>query len=689
MSGSWFATARLSLPPSQAGGRPPEPNAMTNPRPRGIKAFLREAKRRKVYVSIVAYAGVSIGLIELTGAVAEALLFPDWTTRLVTFLLILGFPIILILSWTFDITGRGVVRTSDEEAKGEAGSLAGSKPRARASATPPMSRSNHAPMPSPRRRKLIQGASSEGEGTDSGESAPPPDAERVRKATLAHLRHELRTPINGIIGYAEMLLEDVEDESFTGDLQRILAGGRKLLGLINEVLADDVAGNQERDLEELAKQIEVDLRTPITSVLGYAEMLLETAQEEGQEELVPDLEKIRSAANRLLAASGDIVGLATEGGMAPAIDGSGASDLTRNVLSKIQSKASGSATESEGRLLVVDDNADNRDLLSRQLARQGYIVLTASDGVEALETLEAGPVDLILLDVIMPRMDGVEMLKRLKADEKLHEIPVLMLSSLNEVDGAMRCIEMGAEDYLSKPVRPAILDARIAVTLELHRMRERERFFEERVASDDAFIQELLLSAFPQGVAQRARAGESDLADVVPEATVLSCKLHGLSAPSSSGELRASIQELRDVCLAIEGLADAQGVEVCLWRADGFVAVAGAPSPVEDHLERAMALGQALLAAAPELTGPDGQGLRISLGLHTGPVVAAALGGQRLRYEVWGEGVKTAEEVSQAAPAGALLASPPVYSRLKESLTFEAQKVRDISGVQMRTYLLQ
>jgi len=79
----------------------------------------------------------------------------------------------------------------------------------------------------------------------------------------------------------------------------------------------------------------------------------------------------------------------------------------------------------------------------------------------------------------------------------------------------------------------------------------------------------------------------------------------------------------------------------------------------------------------------------MSLGIHTGPVVAAALGGERLRYEVWGQGVKTAEGVAEAAPDGAFLASPPVYSRLKESLTFEPQKVRDIAGVQMRTYLLQ
>jgi len=503
------------------------------------------------------------------------------------------------------------------------------------------------------------------------------------------MRHELRTPINGIIGYAEMLLEDVEEDAYAGDLERIRSGGRKLLSLIDEVLGEGAAAAHGADLESYAEQIRVDLRTPITSVVGYAEMLLETAQEESREDLVPDLERIHASAHRLLELSGDIVGLATAGESARSVGESEASELTRAVLSKIQPGGPATDGEAEGRLLVVDDNAMNRDLLSRQLARQGYVVLTASDGAEALELLGNQKVDLILLDVIMPGMDGVETLRALKSDDKLAEIPVLMLSSLNEVDGALRCIALGAEDYLSKPVKPAILEARITANLDLHRMRERERVYQERLAAEEAFIEDLLLGAFPEGAAQRVRSGDAQVADVISEATVLSGRIRGLSAPSSTGMLRQQLESLRDAFLTLEALAREHGVETVLWREDGFLAVAGAPSPVEDHVERAASLGGALLAHLPALSGPGGDPLRLGLGLHTGPVAAAVLGGDRLRYEVWGEGVKTAQGVAGAAPEGELLASPPVYSRLKETHPFQPQKVREISGVQMRTYLMR
>jgi len=659
-----------------------------NVRPGGIVAFLREAKRRRVYISVVAYAGVSVVLIELTNAVAEALLFPDWTSRLVTFLLVLGFPAVLVLAWIFDITSKGVVKTPNLP-EGESGR---ETERAEVRVTPashdpgkPRLGQHRSPMPALRRRPVPPALAVE---NGAGSSAPP-DPERVRRATLAHIRHELRTPINGIIGYTEMLLEDVEEDLFTQDLERILAGGRTLLGLVDQVLGNGAAGGAgDRDLDSYAEEIRVGLRTPVTSVVGYAEMLLETAREEGREELIPDLERIRTSAHRLLERSADIVGLATEEEGASVLEGSTASELTRSVLFKVQRGGSEGMGLADGRVLVVDDNAENRDLLSRQLARQGYLVLTASDGAEALELLETQTVDLILLDVIMPGMDGIETLQRLKTNEKHQSIPVVMLSSLDEMDGAVRCIELGAEDYLSKPLRPAVLEARIAANLELCRLRDRERHWEERVAADEALIEELLLGAFPRGVAERVRAGDSDLSDVAPDATVLTCSVRGLSTPSNSRAFGEQLMGLRGLCAAVEALVLEHGVETLIWRPGGFTAVAGAPTPVEDHVARGAALGQELLAQSVKLRGPDGESLRIGLGLHTGPVVAAALGGERLRYEVWGEGVTTAEAVAAVALDGTLLASPPVHSRMKEKLPFEAQQVRDVAGVQMRTYRL-
>jgi CheY-like chemotaxis protein/signal transduction histidine kinase len=656
--------------------------AMKKPSRKGVVGFLREAKRRKVYVSMVAYVGASAVLIEISGAVAEALLFPDWTTRLVTFLLLLGFPVVLVLSWTFDITGKGVVRTpesDDAKLQGGGNRAAGSLGRSRGARGPKLA------MPALRRRRPIPAEEDEDEAASPSELDP----EQVRRATLAHMRHELRTPINGIIGYSEMLLEDEEDDAFTSDLERIRTGGRTLLGLIDDVLGGNGTGAEDRDLESYAEQIRVDLRTPVTSVAGYAEMLLETAQEDGREDLIPDLERIHSSAHRLLDLSGDIVGLATTGDAGGSASGAVATELTRSVLTKIRPSRGDAVGDAEGTILVVDDNVMNRELLSRQLARQGYIVLTAEDGLEALETLESQRVDMILLDVIMPKMDGVDTLKKLKTSEKLREIPVLMLSSLDEVDGALRCIELGAEDYLSKPVRPEVLEVRMAANLELSQMRERERAFEARLAADDRFIEDLLLSAFPEAVAERVRAGETEVADVIQEATILHCHLRGLASPASTEDFRRSLADLREFSATVEALMARHGIETCIWRVDGFVAVAGSPTPVDDHVERAAALSQDLLKESHRFRDPTGDTLRMGLGLHSGRVVTAALGAERLRYEVWGDGVKTAEGVARVAADGGLLASPSVHSRLKDRYSFQAQKVRDVAGVQMRTYLME
>ena len=118
-------------------------------------------------------------------------------------------------------------------------------------------------------------------------------------------------------------------------------------------------------------------------------------------------------------------------------------------------------------LLVVDDIEDNRLLLTRRLAREGYTNLTtATNGREALDLLRAKPFDLILLDIMMPDMNGYEVLEHMKADLALREIPTIMISALTEIDSVIRCIELGAEDYLSKPFNPTLLRARVAASLE-------------------------------------------------------------------------------------------------------------------------------------------------------------------------------------------------------------------------------
>jgi phosphoserine phosphatase RsbU/P len=122
-------------------------------------------------------------------------------------------------------------------------------------------------------------------------------------------------------------------------------------------------------------------------------------------------------------------------------------------------------TVADAALLVVDDNEDNRYTLTRRLSREGYAnIATATNGREALKMLQAQPVDLVLLDIMMPDMNGYEVLERLKADPHLRHIPVIMISAIDEIESVIRCVELGAEDYLSKPFNPTLLRARVGKT---------------------------------------------------------------------------------------------------------------------------------------------------------------------------------------------------------------------------------
>lgn len=136
------------------------------------------------------------------------------------------------------------------------------------------------------------------------------------------------------------------------------------------------------------------------------------------------------------------------------------------------------------RLLVVDDNANNRDLLCRRLNRQGYNAIPAEDGARALQMLRAENFDLVLLDVMMPQIDGYEVLRQLKGDARLRHIPVIMISALDDMDSVVRCIEMGAEDYLSKPFNPVLLQARIGASLEKKQLRDKEQQYLRRLQQE-------------------------------------------------------------------------------------------------------------------------------------------------------------------------------------------------------------
>ncbi len=273
------------------------------------------------------------------------------------------------------------------------------------------------------------------------------------------LRHDLLTPMNHIIGYSEMLVEEW-DAGNSAAVTELRDDGRRLLDLIHALFDDD--GNMTGDAGALAR-VRV-LTAALSRQVATALAGLAAAQ---HQQAAQDLHRITTATAALCFHLDGIAADAATPAPAAAVPAPLPPDA--------------GTLPPAGPVLVVDDNEYNRDMLARRMTRLGYQVSVACDGLEALEALENNAFDLVLLDVMMPRLDGVGVLRRMKARQQWQDIPVIMISALQEIDSIAHCIEMGAEDYLPKPFDPHILKARVAACLEKKRMRRQEKSYLDEI----------------------------------------------------------------------------------------------------------------------------------------------------------------------------------------------------------------
>jgi sigma-B regulation protein RsbU (phosphoserine phosphatase) len=299
-------------------------------------------------------------------------------------------------------------------------------------------------------------------------------------ALISYVRHELRTPINAIVGYSEMLLEETTDHpSIISELEQILNCGGQLLALINKHFDPaNLTTISHSTLVTLSETIPLELE-PLLKTVTYC---CERLKEEATTEIITDIDKICTAAQSLLSIIYNITNLTERYVQLHNIK----TGDTQSHLELITSIKKDSITDTlhlekecqkksidrSGNILIVDDNESNRDLLSRLIAAQGYTVTTAANGLQAIQMIKTGNYDLILLDILMPEINGYEVLQWLR--EQFRHIPAIAISALDEIDSVVKCIEMGAEDYLTKPFNSVLLRARIEACLEKKRLRDRE-----------------------------------------------------------------------------------------------------------------------------------------------------------------------------------------------------------------------
>ncbi len=318
----------------------------------------------------------------------------------------------------------------------------------------------------------------------------------MTRESLQYLRHELRTYLNHILGYSEILLEDLKENprpELTPDVENIYRESKNIHRAFLDSFYLDGAPIVSFDTAAFRR----NLFGPLYILLGLSQRLKKLCEDEHADYLLDDVLKISDSGRKIL----ELIDQELKDSVPGA---TGADDEYRFAMGRIAQSAPRSLRDQNlGRILVVDDNEMNRDILMRHLERQGHQVTSSDSGAKALQMLTEEIYDLVLLDILMPGLNGYQVLEKMKADSVLREIPVIMISALDETDSVVHCISLGAEDYLPKSFDPILLKARISACLSKKHYRDQEqkymkalletqRQLERELAEAADYVKELL-----------------------------------------------------------------------------------------------------------------------------------------------------------------------------------------------------
>jgi class 3 adenylate cyclase len=298
------------------------------------------------------------------------------------------------------------------------------------------------------------------------------------------------------------------------------------------------------------------------------------------------------------------------------------------------------------RILIVDDDDNNRYTLERRLRQfVDAEIGIAKNGREALELLGREAFDLVLLDVHMPEMDGYTVLEQMQSDMRLREVPVIMVSAADDLESVIRCIKLGAVDYVSKPVKADLLRARVEATLAHKRLRDQEAGFLSRMQQEKKRADGLLHSLLPKNIAGELMARNTMAPRRYENVAVLFCDIVGFTPYCDRNTPEQVVGELDALIARFEDVVERHRLEKIKTIGDAFMATAGMLEYVENPALTAAECGLAMIEAASNGGGP----WQVRVGVHQGPVVAGLMGRRSFLFDLWGDTVNVAARVTEHA----------------------------------------
>ena len=324
-------------------------------------------------------------------------------------------------------------------------------------------------------------------------------------------------------------------------------------------------------------------------------------------------------------------------------------------------------------VLVVDDEEVNRDLIRDPLEAKGYHVREAANGSEALQSVATDAPDVILLDLMMPGMDGFEVCRAVKSNPNWAMIPVLMVTALSERKERLMGIQAGANDFLTKPIDLQDLMLRVRNAAQAKGLFDQLQV--ERQKSE-----RLLHNVLPLSIAHRMKAGELNIADYCPDATVLICDLAGFSSLAARVQAEQLVYFLNEVFSAFDFLAEERGLEKIKTIGDAYMVAGGVPNSRPDHPQAIAGLALDMLRHMERFNAEYHLTLNIRVGIGTGPLVAGVIGHKKFSYDIWGDTVNIACRLEAIAQPRTIQVNEKAHERLKNQFRFGPRTTFNLKG---------
>lgn len=369
-----------------------------------------------------------------------------------------------------------------------------------------------------------------------------------------------------------------------------------------------------------------------------------------------------------------------------------------------------SSEKIRGSILIVDDSLNNLLLLELILSRKGYKVEAASSGQLALDSVDLAQPDLILLDIMMPDMDGYEVCSRLKANASTRGIPIIFLSAVLEASEKVKAFNSGGADYITKPFQPVEVVARVENQLRLRelelQLRDKNLMLQQEIAyreqaemetrlllettnSQKEKIEELLLNILPKPIAKRLQERQSIIADSFSDVSVLFADLVGFTNFASQTSAAETVKVLNQIFSQFDELSLRHGLEKIKTMGDAYMVVGGLPEPQENHAFAIAQMALDMQAAVASFNVENNHNFSLRIGINIGGVVAGVIGLTKFSYDLWGDTVNVAQRMESNGIAGEIQVTPAVYDRLKDKFLFKRRGAVEIKGKgEMMVYLL-